>query len=431
VPAPGTCLLMRFHRVRGVVFGGIWAVAGCSSGGADVTDDALADASAADAIGPEGKNPRGGEAGGGGAEASVDGGALDAEGELDAPPSPAPPPPYDGGLVDAGNGCAIPTFITDLPAPIGWASTEAGTTGGGGATPTVVTDLDAFNAAAAGTSPAVIYVKGKLKQGTVTIGSNKTIIGCSGDAALNGHVDLKNSTNVIVRNISVVGYNCAPPDVDVANKGECQNGQDAITIQKSQRIWFDHDAISDGSDGNLDIVHASDLITVSYTKFFYSTARTDPNDTGAAGHRFSSLIGGSDSNGDEDTGHLRITFHHDWWAQNVVERMPRIRFGQVHLFDNLWTAAGNDYCVGIGVGANVLLEDNVFSSVKTPIDTTSFVKASVAPSAVRSRDNVYTATNGDAPADLSAGSVFTPPYTYALQQASAVQAAVQSGAGPH
>ena len=123
-----------------------------------------------------------------------------------------------------------------------------------------------------------------------------------------------------------------------------------MTVDKSSKnIWFDHDAISDGSDGNLDITHASDFITISYTKFFYSTKRTDPNDTGAVGHRVCNLIGHSDSNSSEDTGHLNVTFHHNWWADNVMERMPRVRFGKVHVFNNLYTAAGNNYAVGLGV----------------------------------------------------------------------------------
>ena len=169
--------------------------------------------------------------------------------------------------------------------------------------------------------------------------------------------------------MNIVGYNCAPPDVDVTTGGQCQNGQDAVTVDKSSKnIWFDHDAVSDGSDGNLDITHASDFITISYTKFFYSTKRSDPNDTGPMGHRVCNLIGHSDSNTSEDTGHLNVTFHHDWWADNVMERMPRVRFGKVHVFNNLYTAAGNNYAVGLGYYGNVRTENNVFQGVNVPLN---------------------------------------------------------------
>jgi pectate lyase len=329
------------------------------------------------------------------------------------------------------SGCAIPSYVAASPAPIGWASLNGGTRGGGSATPVVVTSLAALNAAAGGTNAAVIFVNGNLARGTVTIGSNKTIIGCSGNATLNGHVDVKRSQNVILRNLNIVGFNCAPPDVDTSNGGECQDGIDAVTIDKgSKNIWLDHDAISDGSDGNLDITHGSDFITVSYTKFFYSSRRNDPNDTGTAGHRYSNLIGGSDSNGSEDAGHLNVTWHHDWWAQNVVERQARVRFGKNHFFNDLWTSAGNNYCIGVGAGASILNENNAFVGVKTPIDTTRYVKPSVALSSARSRNNLFSGTSGAAVADLNAGSAFSPPYSYSPIAASAVQADVQANAGP-
>jgi pectate lyase len=339
--------------------------------------------------------------------------------------------PDEPELVEAATSCAVPSFISGAPSPVGWASLNGGTTGGGSATGLVVTTLSAFNTAAKGTTPAVIFVSGNLGQGTATIGSNKTILGCSGtNPTLSGHVGLSSSANVIIRNVNIVGFNCKPPDVDTANGGQCQNGQDAVTVQKSHNIWFDHDAVSDGSDGNLDVVHGSDFITISNTKFFYSSARSDPNDTGAAGHRFSNLIGGSDSNGSEDTGHLNITWIHDWWAQNVVERQARVRFGKNHFVNNLWTSTGDNYLIGIGVGANVLTQNNAFVNVKTPINTTSFVKPSIAASAVKSTGNVLTGVTGTQPTDLNPGSVFTPPYTLNIGMGSTTQAFVQANAGP-
>jgi pectate lyase len=335
-----------------------------------------------------------------------------------------------GGTQRSGiEGCSLPSFIDTQSSPIGWASQGSGTTGGGEVAPILVTTLADLSNVVKGVNAAVVYVKGNLAQGTLTIGSNKTIIGCSEGGTINGHVQLSGSKNVIVRNLHITGYNCAPPDVDVSNGGVCQYGEDTITAQAtSTNLWFDHDAISDGSDGNLDISHASDYITVSYTKFFYSTQRNDPNDTGAAGHRYSSLKGHSDSNASEDTGHLNITFHHDWWSTYAMQRMPRVRFGKVHLFNNLWTAAGNAFCIGVGVGANVLNEYNAFIGVKTVIDTTGYSDAS---SVAKSLNNLYSNLSGNPVADLSPSSVFVPPYAYTPEAASAVQADISENAGPH
>jgi pectate lyase len=334
------------------------------------------------------------------------------------------------------DGCTTPPEPSAL---VGWATQPGSgvdtTTGGGNATAVTVTTLAALNAAVAGTTPAVVWVKGVLEAGTVKIGSNKTIVGLCG-AELHGHVEMKGSVNVILRNLKVVGYDCT--DSGAVSAKACSGGADAITVQgAAHHLWFDHLDVLDGSDGNLDMTHAVDFVTVSWSRFRYSSARSDlsggSDSTGSSGHRFSNLIGHSDGNASEDTGHLRITFHHDWWGDHVVERQPRIRFGKVHLFDNLHTSTQSNYCIGVGVGASVLVENEVFLGVKTPINTTSYVDASIAPSAVASHGNLYSGTSGSAPVDLNAGSVFVPPYAYAsvLTPASAVEAAVRSGAGPH
>ena len=342
----------------------------------------------------------------------------------------------DAGLTATGGAggtgdCTTPPAASPL---IGWATASGSTTGGGNAAPVTVTTLAALQSAVKGTTAAVIYVKGVLAPGAVSIGSNKTIVGLCG-AEIHGHLAINKSSNVILRNIKIVGYavgNCAL-DPSYSSATGCSSGDDAISIEgQSDHIWLDHDDISDGTDGNLDITHACDFITVSWTKFHYSSARTDPtgsDSTGANGHRFSNLVGHSDSNASEDTGHLTITWHHNWWADYVVERQPRVRFGRVHVFNNLYTSVGDDYCIGVGVGANLRTENNVFVGVKTPIDTTGY---SDSTSASRSTGNLYSGTTGNAPADLQASSVFDPAslYTYTLDDTSGLQAAIESGAGP-
>jgi pectate lyase len=361
----------------------------------------------------------GGKTGAGGAAGAGVGGKTGAGGAAGAGMG-------GSGMGGAIAGCTIPAYVAATPKPLGWASLNGGTNGGSSATPVVVTTLAQFNTAAKGTIAAVIYVKGKLEQGTATIGSNKTIIGCSGTTpTLSGHVGMSGSTNVIIRNLNVVGYNCALPEVDINNGGQCQNGSDAVTVDKSSKnVWFDHDAVSDGSDGNLDITHASDFITISHTKFFYSTKRTDPNDTGAMGHRVCNLIGHSDSNSSEDTGHLNVTFHHNWWADNVMERMPRVRFGKVHVFNNLYTAAGNNYAVGLGVNGNVRVENNVFQGVNVPLNIADYSNAA---SILQSAGNLFQSTTGNT---AGVGSAFSPSYSYALDATGSLASAIMADVGP-
>ena len=214
----------------------------------------------------------------------------------------------------------------------------------------------------------------------VRVGSNKTIAGICG-AEIHGHVDMSSSVNVIFRNLKVVGYNCSDSIT------ECKSGLDAITVVTSaHHIWFDHDDISDGSDGNLDITNGSDFVTVSWTKFWYSTKRTDPV-TGSTGHRFSNLIGAADGLA-EDAGHLNITWHHNWWADNIAERMPRSRDGKIHVVNNLFTATGNDYCTNSGNLSSLLVENNVYMNVANPLQEDADVATLLA------RGNVFQGTTG-------------------------------------
>jgi pectate lyase len=187
-------------------------------------------------------------------------------------------------------------------------------------------------------------------------------------------------------------------------------------------VWFDHDHIYDGSDGNLDVVHGSDLVTISWTKFSYSSARTDP-DAGASGHRFSNLIGNNDDNEQVDSGRLNVTFSHVWWADNVNQRMPRTRFGKVHVFNSLYTAEDSSYCIGPGRNSSVLSEGNVFFRIDQPVNTMSFVNDETT---VTSRNNVYRAS--PEPSDI--GTAFVPPYDYEVEDVATIQALVETEAGP-
>jgi len=275
-----------------------------------------------------------------------------------------------------------------------------------------VTTLAELNTAAAGTMARVIHVKGSLAAGSVKVGSNKTIVGLCG-AQLHGHVDMSGSVNVIFRNLKVVGYNCSD------SPSECKSGADAITVVNSaHHIWFDHDDVSDGSDGNLDITNGSDFVTVSWTKFSYSTKRTDPV-TGSTGHRFSNLIGAADGLA-VDVGHLNVTWHHDWWADNVAERMPRSRDGNIHVVNNLFTAAGNDYCTNSGNLSHLLVENNVYVGVANPLQEND-------DGNMLSRGNVFTSTTGS---KTSKGSGFTPPYQLVAEATSSLAAQIMAQVGP-
>jgi pectate lyase len=294
-----------------------------------------------------------------------------------------------------------------------------------------VTTLAALQSAAKGTTAAVIYVKGVLAAGAVSVGSNKTIAGLCG-AEIHGHVEMSGSVNVIIRNIKIVGYGVGDCTLDPTYDSTvgCSSGQDAISLQKNaHNVWFDHCDISDGTDGNLDITNAADFVTVSWTKFHY-TPRTDnsgSDSTGASGHRFSNLVGGSD-NSSGDVGKLNITWHHNWWADNVVERQPRVRYGKNHILNNLFTSTTSNYCVRAGMDAQILVENNAFVGVKNPQQFNS--TADQGTSTITAQGNLYSGTSGTQSTGGSGTPFTTPPYAYTPDATAGLQAAIQSGAGP-
>jgi len=334
-----------------------------------------------------------------------------------------------GATATGGNTTGNCTTPPDPSPLLGWASQSGSTTGGGSATPTTVTNLAALQAAAQGNTAAVIYVSGVMAAGSVSVGSNKTIVGLCG-AEIHGHVGIS-SSNVIVRNIKIVGYavgNCAlDPSYD-SGVG-CSSGADAVSVSGANHVWFDHCDISDGTDGNLDINNGADFVTVSWTKFHY-TPRSDnsgSDSTGGAGHRYSNLVGGGD-NSPGDVGKLNVTWHHNWWADNVMERQPRVRYGKNHVLNNLYTCAGDNYCVRAGMQAQILVESNVFSGVKNPQQFNS--TADQGTSYITATNNLYSNCSGTQSTG-GGGTPFTnPPYAYTADATSGLQAAIQSGAGP-
>jgi len=120
----------------------------------------------------------------------------------------------------------------------------------------------------------------------------------------------------------------------------------------------------------------------------------------------------------EDTGHLNVTFDHVWWADNVDERMPRVRFGKVHVLNSLFTASGSRICIAPGAFSNVRSENDVFIGVNTAV----FLHNANSATVLQSIGDQGSTTNLNPPA-------FTPPYPYTPEPTRSVSASVMAGAG--
>lgn len=263
----------------------------------------------------------------------------------------------------------------------GWATKGSGTTGGKGGKVVEVTTMADLKTQASKTGSLIIYVNGQLS-GSFSISSNKTVIGLPG--AKVGGISISGVSNVIVRNLVIRGSKCNDYEA-------CKAGSDAVSVSNSKNVWIDHLDVADGQDGNLDITKASDFITVSWCKFSYTYDKQ---------HAFSNLNGSAD----DDTGdrnRLNITFHNNWWADGIQQRQPRVRFGKIHVANNLYTSQKADYLVGVGIEAKVLIEGNIMKATGKPVE---FFPGGQAAN-VLMRNNA-----GPADANSLTGSGFVPDY---------------------
>ena len=226
----------------------------------------------------------------------------------------------------------------------GWSTQSGGTTGGGSGPTVTVTSLSALTSAASASTQQTIRINGNFTcSDDVRVASNKSIIGVGSGSGLTGcGINLRNVNNVIVRNLRIARV--------PASNG---NG-DAIHVDHATHLWIDHNDLSsdtthgtDFYDGLLDITHAADFVTVSWNRLH--------------DHIKCSLVGHSDSNAAEDTGHLRVTYHHNWF-NNCDQRGPRVRFGNpVHVFNNYYFNSGT-YGVASTCNAGVYIERNYFEN---------------------------------------------------------------------
>jgi pectate lyase len=324
-----------------------------------------------------------------------------------------------GGAAGAPTGGSGSTFDGKCPdALVGWASVAGDnvmTTTGGGNTPAVrPANADELMQYAADAEPRVIEISGSFNTSRLTIASNKTLLGVGANATINGGIRIRASggdrvSNVILKNLKING---STTDVD----------GDAIQVYNSDHVWIDHCEVYDGVDANLDVVHGSNWVTISWSRFRYTSAAPDPE------HKFSTLIGHSDDNSEEDSGRLNVTLHHNHWAEGVTERMPRVRFGKVHSFNNYFASAGNNYCLRAGRNAQLLIENNYFDGVNNPHE---FNNEEDEPTAhITERGSDYTTATG-AQVRGGGGTPFTmAPYSFTLDATAEVPAIVKACAGP-
>ncbi|WP_146178059.1 polysaccharide lyase family 1 protein [Nonomuraea fuscirosea] len=153
------------------------------------------------------------------------------------------------------------------------------------------------------------------------------------------------------------------------------------------RVWIDHNTLNDGDnpdsgqpryfgrpyqvhDGLLDIVRGSNFVTLSCNHL--------------SGHDKVTLIGNTDNPGrygEQDK--LKVTLHHNHFDR-LGQRAPRVRFGQVHVYNNYYRGGdGHGYSIGVGFGSQVYADGNAFDGIEAAKVLTVFNGT-----AITARDNL-------------------------------------------
>lgn len=251
------------------------------------------------------------------------------------------------------------------------------------------------------------------------------------------------SRNIIVRNLAIdTPWDVNPEDSDNAYA-------DGVTITRGEYIWFDHVSITDGDtpdslasdtrhDGALDIVRGSDYITVSNSYF--------------SKHHKLTLVGNGDSGRAwSDAGRLHVTLTGNWW-DSIGSRMPLVRFGQLHHYNNLVTGSTTTsdpdmkFMSGLDVRyqSDVISENNFyeFTGLK-PKEICGKLAGGKQAISFRSSGHRFISDKDDAGKPMTAvidaelqgceglpvANNWVPPYAYTLRPADSLREAVRASAG--
>ncbi|KAF9594206.1 hypothetical protein IFM89_028863 [Coptis chinensis] len=182
----------------------------------------------------------------------------------------------------------------------------------------------------------------KLKQELI-ITSFKTIDGRGADVHITGAgcISILNVNNVIVHDIHI--HHCTP------SKGSRKSDGDGITVLGSKNIWVDHCSLSYCTDGLIDVTEGSTGVTISNNFFSH--------------HDKVMLLGHSDKY-DGDRG-MQVTVAFNHFGENLVERMPRCRWGYFHVVNNDYTQWG-EYAVGGSASPTINSQGNRFIAPSNP-----------------------------------------------------------------
>jgi pectate lyase len=284
------------------------------------------------------------------------------------------------------------------------------TTGGLGGCVYHVTSLDdsgpgTLRDAAGRPDPAwiVFDISGDLLLASdVPVSSNKTIDGRGAQVVVHdyGLFISGPTSNVIVDNLAFTSSLTSSDNNAITLSGGASN------------VWVDHCSFSGYGDGHLHFAGGPTDITISWCSF--------------SNNPHVMLVGTNAM--DTATADTRVTLHHNWWNQ-IGNYAPRLRFGRVHAFNNLFDRWVSNAVV-VTMSGQVYSEANAFLSASHTAGIVLEYSDDPDPGFAVSVGDLL--ENGTTVETSGPGTVFTPgdAYSYSIDPPDVVVSDVPVTAGP-
>jgi pectate lyase len=216
-------------------------------------------------------------------------------------------------------------------------------------------------------------------QSVIEVGSNTTLFGLRGATLRHMTLMFNEVSNIIVRNLTITdAFDCFPGwDPTDGDTGNWNSNWDYVSVRRGTNFWFDHNTFLTPDDdlpfyfgrkfeiydGQLDITHTADLVTLSYNVF-------RDHDKGV-------LIGSTNNPGGGDPGRLNVTLRHNLF-DGIGQRAPRVRFGKVDVYNNYYKLPTSgpfeyQYSWGVGVESATYVENNYLDLRGSGVDPATVV----------------------------------------------------------
>ncbi|XP_051133310.1 pectate lyase-like [Andrographis paniculata] len=185
--------------------------------------------------------------------------------------------------------------------------------------------------------------------------SDKTIDGRGAQIHItNGAgLTLQHIHNVIIHNIRLhdikVGQGGMIRDSTSHFGLRTRSDGDGISVFGSTDVWIDHVSLSNCADGLIDVIEGSTAVTISNCHF------THHNDV--------LLFGASDTYSADKIMQVTLAFNH--FGKGLIQRMPRLRWGYVHIVNNDYTM-WEMYAIGGSQQPTILSQGNRFYAPQNP-----------------------------------------------------------------